>query len=152
MWILTIFIQFHNLWHMLPLNFANALKPEKIFRKSWSFSNDSQLRLDYMSWTLSPTSFFWLFFFFFNMISAGWKPTLQLTHCDYSLSTRRTAPPGVKWLSYHGNTRGCPIRSLHGNEILCFPGGLALELWPPTLLLMRANDYPMSPHQPSVGL
>lgn len=58
---------------------------------------------------------------------------------------------GVRWLNHHGDRRGSPIHSLHGDEILYFPGGQDQELWPPTLLLIdllltiqnaEGSDYP----------
>lgn len=54
----------------------------------------------------------------------------------------RKEQPGVRCLNYHGDTRGCPINSLHGNGMLYFPAGRDRELWPAALLLQRALITP----------
>lgn len=68
------------------------------------------------------------------------KPTFQVTRHDCSLRLAEYEKSGC--LNYRGDTRGCPINSLHGNEMLYFPGGRDRELRPAALLPQRALITP----------
>lgn len=77
--------------------------------------------MNFSSWLIAPP---WLYeklsllSWVLQWFSDRPKPTLQVTHCNCSLLftvyKKEHGTAGVRWLNYHGDTRGCPISSLHG--------------------------------------